>query len=89
MTRRRRPKPARIRVRTRLHRCYELAGKGAFKDGSWKLVHWVLSGSESDTPGWGWAYDPVRNECVPEAVYMAEYEATVERCYTQQQGRHG
>lgn len=82
------PKPStlpRICVADRERRCYELAGKGLFKDPSWTLVHgvahrwnlghaWLQKGA--------WIYDPVADRCLPASEYEATYEARAERRYS-------
>jgi hypothetical protein len=84
----RRPKPPRLGVRKRAHRCFELAGRGQSKDATWTLVHGIAFAHQV-RHAWltkaGWTYDPVMNKCMPERQYFDTYQAVVERKYSIQE----
>jgi len=80
------PKPPRINVKVRMKRCYELAGKGIYRDGSWTLIHglayeWVFGHA------WlmkdGWVYDPVADKCFTWEEYQKKFDARIIHSYTQ------
>lgn len=77
------PTGPRVRARNRKGRCFELAGKGQWRDPSWTLVHGSIFGWIAHA--WlvkdGMVYDAVGDQFMSERDYQEQYQSVIERSY--------